>query len=883
VQWNTINGREHFVELGTNNPGIFELSCSYQNTINYPGCDGSAGNITIQVLDQPRISAPEKICINTLLPCTLMSQAPNPVNPIIQLTGHSIYTISKPDGTIHSHQTTSSSNPYNIPASFFDQSGFYRIWVQSLAGEYCDSESITVEVASKPPVPQAIDGETHVCLNYPYEYSIAFQEGTITHWSISGGNINGSGTHIGQNASAIWTLAGAKSLIAYREWEDVPGCYSTSLGVQIFDLSLTGSINSTASQFYEDNSYNFTCDMNNGVLPEVYEWKITPASAGSITSGQNTFDCTITWLHLSANTAATIECMVTKCGIQTMLSFPIVVEQNTAITSVNLSPSSTICSGVEVTFEVLTTGAPYHEFYWNFGDGYSDITTSNITSHTFINQTNASIVVPVTIQVVSSTTMLVTSSTVEYITILPQPNASISPSNPHLYPGNGPNDPCTLFVSTSAPPLNYSFEWYFEPTTVNTPPQLLPTIINTHIEPILPSIPPNSKDGFYYCIVTDASGCSTTTNQTVIAEDNYMGGGPSCVPEAPSGISGFSDMLISCATIQVSCTTLGNPNPGGNIESFSWGVSADPSLFVIGSGGNQNLSPPITFSKAGTYKVGISVSYTNSVPGQPACHRSGSTFVNIPWVAGFLHSITCNGTNQYYLNLFDYSSVHPSFSPTNYTWIVFDGTNTTFYAGQLFQPVTVNAGGTYTVSLVIGDGTLPDCTTTAQIIIPNLPVVDFFASTTYPGNQPFPLPPYKSCEGREIYFTNNSTNMSDIISHHWEFGNTDISHMLHPMMTYPSGGAPNLYYVELTVTDKYGCVVSDDKDMEVFDNTLAVSGTDQYIQNPMIPQPFSVCPGIPISPPIKPQFTPPPSLSTSYTFPVVPRKHPHTQLHHCLF
>ncbi len=208
-------------------------------------------------------------------------------------------------------------------------------------------------------------------------------------------------------------------------------------------------------------------------------------------------------------------------------------------------------------------------------------------------------------------------------------------------------------------------------------------------------------------------------------------------------------------------------------------------------------------------------------------------------------------------------------------WIVDDGTGPTIFAGPSFTPMQVVAGVTYTVDLVVGDGGVhPNCTATAYIPIPNLPVPDFEASTTYPYPYPYPppiIPPYKSCEGREIHFTNQSTNMSEIITHQWKFGNQTNSHMLHPMMTYPSGGTPSLFYVELTVTDKYGCVVTGTKQMEVFENTLAAGWPDQYTQNPSIPPPFSVCPGVAISPWIYPQY--------SYIAAVAPTPHNYQWYH----
>ena len=759
------------------------------------------------------------------------------------------WSIKKPDGTTTILNAT--GNPVTLPSTLFNQPGFYQIIVKSLANQFCESDPFTLEVVNPPAAPSSISGEEYVCLNYPYTYSIPYKDGTVAMWSVTGGLINGSATFAGNEAVVVWNATGLKSITVHRVWEDLPGCASGQYSQPIQDISLAGTISSTSNQFYEDMTYQFDCNLGTGVVADVYEWIIIPAGYASIAAGQGTPQCFITILHLTNTTGITIQCKVTKCGLQNTLSHSITAEKNTEITSVIVTPSTTVCSGETVSFEVLTSGAPLQEIYWNFGDGFNSVTTTHITSHTFQNILNNNITFSVIIQAVSSTTQLVTSSYVQYITVLPQPNAVLTPSTPFLYPGSG--TACTLLVSTPAPPTSYSFAWYFEPapTIVNTAPILLATTTNQHIVSPLPSTSPNIYDGFYYCIVTDANGCTTTTTKTAIGEDNYNGGGPNCTPQPPAGITGFSHSLLSCATVQVSCTTLGS----SNIYNYQWGVDAPASDYTIGSGGSQNLSPPITIHKAGSYAVVLTVNYFSVSSPPLTCYVNGTTFVDIPWVADFMSSFSCNGSNQYSLNLFDYSSVHPAYNVTNYTWTVSNGSVTYTYSGQVFPAYPVVAGVNYTVSLTIGDGILPNCTKTIQITVPSLPVAEFEAYTTYPGNQPFTTLPYKSCEEREIIFTNLSTVMGDIISHKWDFGNTKKSYMLQPGYAYPSGGGPITYTIQLTVQDKYGCVNIKSKDIEVFDNTL-MENPPQY--NPPL---LAECPGTSISPSIQPNYSSNTSIS----------------------
>lgn len=861
IQWNTFPAREHFVEIGTVDIGTFVLECEYENTITYPECQGKSLPLAITVLDQPKIDAPEKICINTDLHCTLLSQATTNFNNPISINSHSYYFIVKPDASINTHSSTTLTNPYDIPFTYFDQVGEYKIWVESTGEDFCCSEVITVEVVANPPTPADVAGATSTCLNYPYAYSVNFIEGALTHWYITGGHIENANHHIAQDATAIWTAPGAgnKHLIVKREWEEVPGCYSDDFALQIEDISLTGSITSQSSVFYEDNTYVFTCELNHNVVADLYNWSIDPPNAGSIATDPTTNEAIITWYHLSQNTAVTIECEAIKCGVTETFTYNLTVEKGTGIDQVITTPNP-VCSGEPVAFEVITNHAPPEAFYWNFNDGTPNTSTvANQYTHIFTNKTGSSITYPVTIQVASSTTSMVTASIVVNVTVLPEPNASISPPDEFNYLASDNPDTHTILVSF--PAGQYTYFWYHQISGTD-PATLLSGQNNQWLDVYpLPSNPPNALDGLYYCVAVDNNtGCSTTTNKKPVRELGDGGGSDPCIPVAPAGISGFSYQLVNCATVVVECTTLeGTPS---NIVSYTWGVEAPSSYYTIGGGtSTKDQSPEITFHKAGTFKVGIEVLYENQQQGAPPCRRYNGKYVVIPWVAEFLHSITCNGSNQYELNLFDYSSIHPNFSgPTStleYQWIVCDGTNTTSTTGLSFTSIPVNPGGLYDVTLIIGDPqqtSVPYCTTETTIEIPYLPVADFEAFTTYPGNQPFSAPPYMSCENREIQFTNLSTNMAEIISHVWEFGPLGmLSHMVNPNMAYPTGGNPFAQYdVELIVTDKYGCVVTEEKAVRVYENTL-VPLSPQYLQNNNSP-PFFVCPGLSVNPPIEPQY-----------------------------
>ena len=101
---------------------------------------------------------------------------------------------------------------------------------------------------------------------------------------------------------------------------------------------------------------------------------------------------------------------------------------------------------------------------------------------------------------------------------------------------------------------------------------------------------------------------------------------------------------------------------------------------------------------------------------------------------------------------------------------------------------TYAAGGTYTVTLIVTDGSGATSTATRSV-------------TVTAANQPPTANFTSSCSGLTCSFTNTSTDDVGVASNSWNFGDGSTSTATNPSRTYAAGGT---YTVTLIVTDGSG-------------------------------------------------------------------------------
>lgn len=837
---------DNFNELKASSPGTFVLTCVYENTLLYPACNGTANAITVEVKDKPEIIAPEKHCVNLDLVCSMSAT--------ITITGQHNWVIVKPDGTVV-NQSSTGNGQVTFAASIFDINGDYVIGVGSHTGLYCEPNNVRINVLPRPPKPLNVLGADQVCISYPYDYGVNGLNGTVNYWQVTGGNIYGysnpSTPPHGNSAVIIWNTAGSgtKSIEVYRESEEVPGCISDELYFVVNDIDLTGSITTTSTGFYEDNSDVFEFVFNNpSISSEGYKWALVPAGIGNITDGQGSNVCTVTWQHIASPSNVTLECEITKCGITQKQYFPLLVEKGTQITSLTALPSTTVCSGEEIVFTVTTTGAPAQEFLWDFCYGASGVSypmpgptsaQSEIT-HIFTNLGTTNQVCTVNVVAISSNTQLQSSSSSIVITIVPQPNVNLVPPEAYYY--TVPFSPCTL----TAAGFNSSFhnaQWYHQPKGSGTGSLIPGATSSTYIVT-------SAGDGLYWCQVTDINtGCVTITNKKLIDESG-TGGGSACIPASPYGITGFNASIYAsspCNELRIACTTQGIV--GQNIVNYTWTVDADASLYSFSGSYDKDNSPFILFHKAGMYTVTLVVEYTNSVSGAPNCFWSESYTVIIPYVPEMKWDFSCNGNNSYNLNLNDNSTSYPTYPITSWTW---KQNGNTVSTSPHYTITGLTPGSTHTIELIISDGLNNPCTTSTVISIPTLPSAGYTVITTYPNN---PSNPYKSCEEREISFIPDQ--YLNIIGFHWDFNDLGYSKMMYPKKCYYINTTNHTFQTSLTVTDKHGCTATAGRNIQVWNNAIVKA---QPFYSPILSE---ACPGAIVSG-IVPVFSDP--IGTIHTY-----------------
>ncbi|MCD4681629.1 MAG: T9SS type A sorting domain-containing protein, partial [Bacteroidales bacterium] len=268
----------------------------------------------------------------------------------------------------------------------------------------------------------------------------------------------------------------------------------------------------------------------------------------------------------------------------------------------------------------------------------------------------------------------------------------------------------------------------------------------------------------------------------------------------------------------------------GTILDYEWIVHHGAANYTSTGTATQNQSQYYTFDKAGVYSIELNVYVENSDPNGDPCVLTEIGSIIVPYVAEMQWGLACNLTNNgYVLLLEDFSSVFPTYSITQYQWSV-DGS--VVGTSSTCTPAATT-GATQTIELIVSNGISYPCTTSMQVNVPDLPVADFATQTTYDD----PCDPFKSCEGREIEFTNNSTPMSNIIFNEWDFDDNTYSHMVGPIKTFDINSLYYNFNVELKVTDKQGCQNTTTQTITVYNNEMDFSTT------PYSPALHDVCHG----------------------------------------
>lgn len=736
--------------------GTHTISVSYTNP--YLNCTGMSNTFTVEVLDDFEITGPEKICEGST------------ANIIASSGTNFIWEIKDNTGTVISSVPGGSS--YNFSAL----PGNYTVLAYDAASprDFCNEYAVHgITVIASPPAPTNINGVFDVCALETYIYTAA---PTSTDYYLKWEIIDNSSTTTfnGNSVTTSWTNpTGPVNIRLYQVSKD-NDCESLPYEVDVTIKNIP-SVSITAAQ-------NPVCANTSSLSPEIYTaspsnfdnytWSISPPTAGSVVSGQGTDVIGVIWNNTSGTAVISVDANV--------CTSPAVNDTYTATitppTPFTISGPTTICQGDPGVWTTSLSGT----FNW---DIINTLTNSSIASGSGITS-----ILNYTFNQHGSFVLVIDGSVTgcngiatetHNITVNPAPVANLS------YTGDidcivQSNVNLIVSVQGTAP---YSYQWY-----QNTSPAVPAT--NTSTRNLGSSA---TNVGSWYVVITDANGCTATTN-TIFVGDECPNGPNPCVP-----VPGYYEfdttnyIITNCTDLDFQAMPF-NGVPAAT--SFTWQIANIATL----SGPN----PSYTFPASGIYPVSLITTYQSGPPVE--CSKVFTQDVLVPVQADMDINLHCVG-NVMNVDLINTTNVvHGPLSLWNHRWRIFDSGGTQVGPNYTTQDVLnvpgLTPGATYTVRLRVWRS----YTWNGQTINAQCRIEQTF-TVPLPPNAAFTVNPFPDvCEDLPVTFTDASTPAANITAWSWDFGDGSGITTQHPEKTYQlSGTTVEPKNIVLTVTDEYGC------------------------------------------------------------------------------
>lgn len=387
---------------------------------------------------------------------------------------------------------------------------------------YCNDTAFkTINVLYAPDPADSITGPDRICPNTAYNYIAHFSPiSGIINWTVQNGVYSITGNN---SINVLWGPSGPYS-ITVTQTDAGTNCASLPL---VKNISLAGIDSFIGSNTACSNTYStFTVFGSSQV-----QWSLSPASIGSIISGQGTNSIQILWNN--AQGAATLT--YTVCGVSYTHLINVIAKPPFALNAVG-----TLCP---LTPYTLSVTPPFASYNWNSG-------ASLAPTFTITNTQN------VNVQLVAANGCII--DTTFYVQYKPAPVASISTASQTSY--CLPATPNAMLYALNGP--GYTFQWQLN--SVNIP---FATSIN-----YLATAP-----GSYTVVVTDSNGCTKSSNGILIVVDTCLGI-PFCSPSPPGNV------LASASNYSPDCDSILFMNLSDPwITNFTWnfGDSSAP-VYTLG-------------------------------------------------------------------------------------------------------------------------------------------------------------------------------------------------------------------------------------------------------------------------------------------------------------
>jgi PKD domain/Secretion system C-terminal sorting domain len=761
--------------------GIITLRCVYQNTMLH--CGGSA-----------------TLVLNVTEPITFIGDMTTCQNTI----GHyntnggvlTSWTLKDSTGAQMNTLANSSSYSYN-----FTLAGGYTLTVGGSAT--CPGQSGNITVVAQPAGPDAmlLVGDLIVCPNAPKTYTMPNDPTAQYHWSATNGAVIGSS--VGNQVTISFTGVTPAQVVVYKETISPMSCNSLPttipVGIQQINAEISvanATVCGSSSASYQANASTTSTLYTEG---ETYTWSITPATLGSITTGQGTAGpVSVVWNNVTSITPATLSLVIHKC---TLTPVPITksIQINPKLSIGITSNNATVCSGSPVIFSVTSANGlpldPLATVTWTF-NGVTDTSNHGITvSHVFYNVSSV-ITNPNITAVITNPNGCggVTNTANITVFVKPEPTAtcSMSSSNGNVFcpPANPIN---SVFEAATA--AGATLQWYYVNTAGTTTTIPSPAGQSSTINAI------NYGFGTYYFVATKG-GCSSTSNFMYVIQNCAVVPTP-CVLSPPQNAQNLASAgcptivppagCAFCDRLYLTGTTTGGLVP----TSKSW--------LVIGP---TTYNGPATTGLYISAKVGV---YNTIFKATYTCSSGLSTTVvdeknvTIPYLADFNYTVTCNSNSGFTLDVLDKSSflstVNASTVTYKYYYKLAAATTwpTTPFAttsnGTLSPLPSGLPSGNYNIKLVIQGENLgvlyPPCEKIINMTIATVPT------------QNITIFPY-FCNDSAVNFGVTGALITDSFLWTFEPGtpNEATNTMATPSRVFSSAGVK---IVTVRITNKYGC------------------------------------------------------------------------------
>ncbi len=596
---------------------------------------------------------------------------------------------------------------------------------------YCiDSASLVTTVVELAP-PDSIEGPRDICPGGANTYiAHNIPPGLSLQWVVTGGT---AVMPFSQATEIIWDATGPYEIQLFYFRNNAPFCTSDPLIVPVMPKTLdppalTSGPTNTCTNTVQDYS-------TNPQHPDAaYRWTITPATAGSVTAGQGTPNIQVQWNNDAV--ATTLDLQVSLCEDTLTLNTPITLN---APVEPEITQSGVLCNGQSPT---ISAGPGFTAYEWSTTETTESIVVSSAGNY----------------QVTTTDANGCMAIDAIQVTALPGPVAAIStPDNTTLctlVPGGS----VTLSALTS--PGN-TYTWFCNGVDQGVPPS---QSTFTHTQQNTPGVSYS-----YQVVVTDAQGCSNSSNViTVLETDDCTGGGPGdpCVPETFTLSFTSANQTPNCNTVDFTLTR------SANISGINWNFG-DLSTSTV-------ENPTHTYDQAGNYLVRVQ----GTVPqadGTGNCLVRATGTVTVPLSADFDSSLDSCLT----ICLFDRSTVIGGNTISSWEWDFGDGN----MSNDQNPCHTYTMGGGYEVSLTVMDPAGCEVTFTDSVFVDD-PSTNLMAD------------PEPACVEEAIAF---STTDTDYISWLWDFDDGGMNGSPNPLHAYLMD---DLYDPTVTVRDALGCEVT---------------------------------------------------------------------------